>query len=67
MCYLNVQAPITIENAYWLFVTAKWTWRIFFSFSLKVTQSGYEMVINLGFWKRPYIVILLEWGPIMNI
>jgi hypothetical protein len=31
MCYLNVQAPITTENAYWLFVTAKRISRIFFA------------------------------------
>jgi hypothetical protein len=34
MCYLNVQTPITIENAYWLFVIAKWTEKSFFFFNL---------------------------------
>jgi hypothetical protein len=29
MCYLNVQAPITTKNAYWLFVTTKRTWILF--------------------------------------
>jgi hypothetical protein len=58
MCYLNVQASITTENAYWLFVTAKWTWKSFSFFQYKVAQFEYEMVINLSFWKTSYIVIL---------
>jgi hypothetical protein len=50
MCYLNVQASITIENAYWLFLTTKRTGRIYFSFNLKVAQSRYEMIS--GYWSR---------------
>jgi hypothetical protein len=49
MCYLNVQAPITTENVYWLFVTAKRIGRIYFSFNLKVRQSEYETVIDPDF------------------
>jgi len=60
MCYLNLEATITIENAYWLFVIAEATQRDFFLCNLKVTQSKYEKFIDLGFWKTPYIVILLK-------
>jgi hypothetical protein len=55
MCYLNVQAAITTKNAYWLFVTIKKTLKKEF-FQMKIAQSKYEMIIDLGFWKTPYIV-----------
>jgi hypothetical protein len=60
MCYLNVQAGIAIENANWLFVTAKKTWKAvcFFLGNLQVAQSDYEKITDLGFGGTPYIVIL---------
>jgi hypothetical protein len=60
MCYLNVQATITTKNAYWLFVTIKSSSRGFFLYSLMVTQFEYEKVIDLGFWKTPYIIFFHE-------
>jgi hypothetical protein len=59
MCYLNVQAIITIEIFYWLFI-ANEKLRGFFLYSFMVTQFEYEKVIDLGFWETPYIIILPE-------
>jgi hypothetical protein len=61
MCYFNVQAPSTSENIiYSLFVTAKKSWRVFFSFYLKITKSGYETVIDPGFLETPPCYSALE-------
>jgi hypothetical protein len=58
MCYLNVQNTnynweciLIIYNSYENL--KKW-----FSFKLKVAQSKYKMVIDLGFWKTHYLIIL---------
>ncbi len=47
--YVNVPAPITTQNVYWLFGTAKRTGRIYFSFNPKLAQSEYETVVDRDF------------------
>jgi len=48
MCYLNVQAPITTENPYWLFVTAK---RNFKNFSFFQSEGNTIWARN-GYWSK---------------
>jgi hypothetical protein len=45
MCYLNVQAGITIENAYWLFVIAKKTWRVFL-FAIRLWKDNWSRFLR---------------------
>jgi hypothetical protein len=35
--------------------------------TLIVASSNYKKVIDSGFWKTPYTIILLELNPVMNI